>query len=312
MPVAGATRPAATKRVDRLAGGRRAQLRLASAPDQLLGLGEELDLADAAAAQLDIVTGDGDLAMALDRLDLALDGMDVLDGGEIEILAPDEGAQMAQELSPRLRIAGDGARLDHGGALPILPHALVIGLGREHRHGERRRARVGTQPEIGAEDIAVLRMVLQEAHEIAHDAHEAVLQGAPAAVVHLGAVVEHDEVDVAGVVELAGAELSHAENDQARALARAIQRGQDQIARLGGAAQQMIDGGDERRPGEIAEGAGHLLQFPLPRDIGQRDQQGGAPAGLTQAAHQAGRIAVESGPREARQQIGQDSGGILR
>ena len=74
----------------------------------------------------------------------------------------------------------------------------------------------------------------------------------------------------------------------------------------------MIDGGRERRAGEIAEGAGHLLQFPLPRDIGQRDQQGGAPARLAQAAHQAGRIAVESGPGDARQQIGQDSGGILR
>ena len=191
--------------VDRLAGRRRAQLGLAAAPDQLLGLGEELDLADAAAAQLDVVAGDGDLAMALHRLDLALDGMDVLDRGEIEILAPDEGAQMAQEFRPRLRIAGDGARLDHGGAFPILPHALVIGLGGEHRHGERRRARIGTQPQIGAEDIAVLRMVLQQPHEIAHDAHEAVLQGAPAAVVDLGAVVEHDEVDVAGIVELAGA-----------------------------------------------------------------------------------------------------------
>ena len=88
--------------------------------------------------------------------------------------------------------------------------------------------------------------------------------------------------------------------------------GSTEIARFGGAAEQMIDGGRERSAGEIAEGAGHLLQFPLPRDIGQRDQQGRTPARLAQAAHQAGRITVQSGPGDFRQQIGQDSGGVLR
>ena len=68
----------------------RAQLGQAAAPDQLLGLGEELDLADAAAAELDVVAGDRDRAAAAMRVDLALDRMDVLDRGEVEMLAPEE------------------------------------------------------------------------------------------------------------------------------------------------------------------------------------------------------------------------------
>ncbi len=63
------------------------------AQDQLLGLGEELDFADAAAPQLDIVAGDRDLAMAFMGMDLALDGLDVLDGGEVQVAPPDEGPQ---------------------------------------------------------------------------------------------------------------------------------------------------------------------------------------------------------------------------
>ena len=68
-----------------------AQVGMAPAQDQLLGLGEEFDLADAAAPQLDVVARHRDLAMADMGMDLALDGLDVLDGGEIQIAPPDEG-----------------------------------------------------------------------------------------------------------------------------------------------------------------------------------------------------------------------------
>lgn len=46
---------------------------IAPAPDQLLGLGEELDLADAAAAELEIMAGDRDVGAALGGMDLSLD-----------------------------------------------------------------------------------------------------------------------------------------------------------------------------------------------------------------------------------------------
>src|SRR5437868_15413230 len=99
---------------ERVAGRGDAQLRQAAAPDELLGLREELDLADAAAAELDVVAGDGDAAAAAMRVDLALDRVDVLDRREIEMLAPQERPQLAQEGGSGGAVAGHRARLDEG------------------------------------------------------------------------------------------------------------------------------------------------------------------------------------------------------
>ena len=90
-----------------------AQILLAAAGDQLLRLHEELDLADAAAAELDVVTGDADHREAAVRVDLALHRVDVGDGGEVEILAPDERREIGQE-----HIAG--------GESPATARALIM------------------------------------------------------------------------------------------------------------------------------------------------------------------------------------------
>ena len=93
---------------------------MAAAGDQLLGLHEELDLADAAAPELDVVARDRDLAVALMGMDPPLHGVDVGDRREVEIFAPDEGRELAQERFARVDVAGDRPRLDQGGALPVL------------------------------------------------------------------------------------------------------------------------------------------------------------------------------------------------
>ena len=80
------------QRAQRRAGGAQAERGIAAAEDELLGLGEELDLADAAAAQLDVVAQHLDRAAAAMGVDLALDRMDVVDGREVEMLAPDIGS----------------------------------------------------------------------------------------------------------------------------------------------------------------------------------------------------------------------------
>ncbi len=96
--------PAHPQRFDGVERAVRAQRRIAAAEDQLLGLREELDLADAAAAQLDVVARHRDRAVAAMGMDLALDRMDVLDRGEIEIAPPDERLDRLEEaLRPRSR-----------------------------------------------------------------------------------------------------------------------------------------------------------------------------------------------------------------
>ena len=77
----------------------------APAQDQLLRLREKLDLANAAAAELDVVPGDGDLAVPRMRVDLALDRVNIGDRRVVEIFAPDKGLELGEEFLPYLDVA---------------------------------------------------------------------------------------------------------------------------------------------------------------------------------------------------------------
>ena len=114
---------------------------MTSAGNELLGLDEELDLADAAAAELDVVTFDRDLVVTAIGVDLPLHGVDIGDRGEVEIFAPDERRQLGEQLFARRDIAGARPRLDHRRALPVLSDALVIVERRGGRDGDLGRAR---------------------------------------------------------------------------------------------------------------------------------------------------------------------------
>src|SRR3954468_17648327 len=100
------------------------QFRMASSGDELLGLDEEPDLANATAPELDVVTLDRDFVMALVGGHLALHGMHVGDRAIVKILAPHEGRDLAQKGFAKRKIARTGTGLDHGGALPVLPGAF--------------------------------------------------------------------------------------------------------------------------------------------------------------------------------------------
>ena len=117
--------------------------RPAAAEDELLGLDEEFDLADAAAPELDVVARHRDLVMPAHCMDLPLHGMHVGNGGEVEVFAPDERCEVLKECFAERDVPRDGARLDEGGALPVLPHGLVIGV----RGGER--TATGVEPGSG-------------------------------------------------------------------------------------------------------------------------------------------------------------------
>ena len=156
-------------------GGERvavAQVRVAPARDQLLGLRKKLDLANAAAADLDIVAFDRDLAVPAIDVDLPLHRLHVGDGGEIQIFAPHEWRQVVEQRFAGRDVAGAGARLDQRGALPVLPGAFVIGQRRRGRDRDRGRGRIGPQPQVGAEHIAVAVALLQELHQLLRQPHE--------------------------------------------------------------------------------------------------------------------------------------------
>ena len=92
---------------------------------------EELDLTDAAAAELQVVAGHDDAVVAAHCMDLALHRVNVCDGGVVEILAPDERLELGQEALAELEIARRGPGLDQGRPLPVLAERLVVGVGAE-------------------------------------------------------------------------------------------------------------------------------------------------------------------------------------
>jgi hypothetical protein len=92
----------------------------------LLRLDEELDLANAAAAELDIVPLNRDCVVAPIRMYLALHRMHVGDCREIEIFTPDERREVCEESLPGHEIARTGPRFDQRGTFPILSAAFVV------------------------------------------------------------------------------------------------------------------------------------------------------------------------------------------
>ena len=299
--------------------------RHAAAGDQLLRLGKELDLANAAPTELDVVTLDRDRPVSLVDMDLPLDRMDVGDRRIVEILAEDEGHQLAQEILARGNVAGHGTGLDEGRPLPVLAAALVIQKPRLDRHRQRRRAGIGPKPEIGAEDIAVGGALLEDAHQAAH--HPAV-DFRPVDRVDKDAafgIEEDDDVDVGGIVELVTAELAHADDDQAGSLARSLHILEDDLAALVAAQQQVIDGRGHRRVGKPAEVECGVAGGEDAAEIGQCHDKGKAALGFPQRRHHlrlGGCLAIARLPAIARrgdqflqhrlQRVGEGSGDQLR
>src|SRR5262249_60375658 len=89
-----------------------AQLGMATAGDELLGLHEKLDLADAATAELDVVAFDGDLVVAAIGVHLPLHGVHVSDRRVIEVLAPDGREELLEQSFAQGTVARSESRLE--------------------------------------------------------------------------------------------------------------------------------------------------------------------------------------------------------
>src|SRR5262249_43407849 len=148
------------------------------------------------APQLDVVPGDGNGGKTMEGVDLPLHGLDVGDGREIQILAPDVRRKAVEEHLSPIEIARNGTRFDQRGALPVLAEALIVIEGGFRRDGKRCGARIGPQTQVGAEHIAITRALAEQSHEFARLAHKEGLRLKTRAQPDAGEVIEYDEVDV--------------------------------------------------------------------------------------------------------------------
>ena len=144
-----------------------------------------------------------------------------------------KGPSSRKNASPASDVARHHPRLDQRGPLPVLAEALVIDEARFGRERDLGGAGIGAQPEIGAEGVAVGGMLLQQPHELAGEAHEEGLRLDIGREPCARSVVEDDDVDVAGIVELEAAELAHG-NDEIAIGGGGVGRGEElaRFARL--------------------------------------------------------------------------------
>ena len=122
------------------------------------------------------------------------------------------------------------------------------------------------------------------------------------ASVYIGArrVVEQHEVDIGGIIQFTGTELSHAEHREPAAACRIRRIGQAKLARVMGGAQQVRHGKGQGGLREVAQCGGDAIEWPDAADVGDGGREGDDAFGATHR----GRNPVAAGGRRDRRQVG--------
>ena len=213
----------------------RAQLGVMAAANHLQQLHGELDLADAATRELDVVGALGPAGASLGRMlaDLLVQHPQRIENTVVEITAEHErqhrGAQPLGRTAVDARARRHHAALEPGEPLPFAALHLEVFLQSAERHGGRARIAVGPQRGVHAEDEAVLGGLADEAVDVLDDLGEVlVVADAPSPAFHARRlavlVIDVHQVDVAGHIEFARPELAHADDPEFRALPAFAQR----------------------------------------------------------------------------------------
>ncbi len=265
-----------------------AQCRRTTTGDELLGLDEELRLADATAPQLHVVAGHRLLQKVPVALQLTLDGMDVRDSCVVKILAPDERLQICKEAGAEGDISRNRTGLDQRRALPILASSFVVDKRGVDGNGKRHGAGVRAQPQIRAENITVRGAVLQNTgHRLRHTDEQG--QGL-VPVRHPGRirVDQHDQIDVAGIVQFARTVLSHRQNGDPRSGESFALLRREQFFTVGGVVDEKAHGFAQRGIGVAGQPHLHLIARPPTAQICQRHEQVHALFAYPKGARQVG------------------------
>ena len=107
-------------------------------------------------------------------------------------------------------------------------------------------------------------------------------------------IEQHDEVDVARIIELARTHLAHGEHHIAGADLRTRGIGRREMTGPFGPGQKMADRKGDRGVGERGQRLGDAHHAPHPADVGERNEKRRLRLHLAQDAH---RIGLQDGAR---------------
>ena len=197
------------------------QRRVASAADQLEDLGDELDLADAAGAEFDVV--DHVLARHF-ATNLRVQVAHGVNCAEIEIFAENEGAgnppqrghPVAQRSAVGIRAGVHDPRFDPGVAFPLAALGDEIVFQRVERADQRAGIAIRAQPHIDPENLAIGGQVAERTdHPLAESGKEIVVFDTFLAVGVAFFRVHKNVINVGRNIQFASTQLAHADDQQA-------------------------------------------------------------------------------------------------
>ncbi len=235
------------------------------------------------------------LALALLR-DLPVDVAQAGVGVVVEVPAKDERRDQRIELVvPRAR---ERARLQPCVALPRAPLGDQVLLERRKGHREGPAFAVGSQPHVDAKDIAIRRDLVQRADDAPAEPLEELAIGQRLRAIRLAVLrVDEDEIDVGGHVELAPAELAHADHHE-------VLRGAVLVARLAVLGRQRApverDGGVQGGLGERRHVGADLGQIGARAHVAGERVHEDAAAQAAQFCRQRERVASLGGGAQRR------------
>ena len=264
-----------------------AQFGLAPAVDQLEGLADEFDLADAARTELDVALQ----ALAFDLAgDQRLHPAQRLEGAVIQIAPVDERVQHLEQAFARGMVAGYHPGLDQGVALPLAAMGLVVIFQGAERGDQRAGIAERTQPHVDPVDEPLRGDFGQQLDQPLPEAAEEVLvvQAALTVGLSFGRIGE-DQVDVGGEVQLAAAQLAHAQHHQPLGLSgRIARRAVAPAQRL----ERLLQRGIDQGFGQSAEFGQDLVQRRIQGQIAPGDAHHGLAPEAAQRGHQCGFVAA--------------------
>ena len=224
-----------------------ADLGVLATVEKLQELDDELDIADAAVAGLDLDGGGPGRDRPL--LDPPLHRLDLTDLGTAQIPPVDERGDRRQEIGAEVEVARHGATLDQRLPLPGPPRGLVVPQRRRERPRERPLVPFGAEPHVDPVRQAEAGVVGQHPDDLAADLGEELGVGDDLGADGLAVgVVDEDQVDVGAIVQLLAAELAERQNDEPRGLAVVA----DRAPVLG------LDGQPGRANGDLDAGVGEV------------------------------------------------------
>ena len=253
---------------------RHAQRRIAPAVDELMNLREKFDLANAAAAALEVKTRAECLPLREMVADAVAHRADFLELAKIEAAPPDEGLDRVEEMLPERAVARRRARTDEGRLLPCQRLRLIIGYGGAFGQDDRRHLGVRAQAQIDAQHMAIGSARRQDFDHPPRDPHRRLIGVVARAARHGVGIEDQDRVDVRRIVEFVAAELAERnDGNPARRLSG------DALGK--GCGQRRVAGGIGKG-GEVARRCRHIM---LTRQIAEREQQRRAPPPPAQRGH---------------------------